>query len=181
MNPHRPYELKEYDPEWKKRFFDAAEKVRAILGDNLIEIEHIGSTSIEGMVAKPQVDILAVVKDLNAVKDCYAAFIAAGYTPRGRGYTKKDDEYFTEDSSDGRRLISVHTLQENNPRIEEHKVFRDYLRVNDEDRKLYILTKRKLYSSYRDNYAEYYKGKAGVIDAIQARAMEWRDKSRKVS
>jgi GrpB-like predicted nucleotidyltransferase (UPF0157 family) len=173
MVPHRPFELKEYDPDWKKRFLDAAEKLKPIFGENLIEIEHIGSTSIEGMVAKPQIDILVVVRDLDAVKNCYKSFIAVGYTPRGRGYTNKDDEYFTEDSLDGRRLTSVHTLQEGNPEIEGYKIFRDYLRVSQEDRKLYISTKRDLYSSHHDNIAEYYRGKTSVIDSIQARANEW--------
>lgn len=173
MVPHRPFELKEYDPDWKRRFSVAAEKLKPILGDNLIEIEHIGSTSIEGMIAKPQVDILAVVKNLDAVKDCYGAFVKAGYVPRGRGYVNKNDEYFTEDSLDGKRLTSIHTLQEGNPKIQEYKDFRDYLRVNEEDRKLYVSIKRASYSSHHDDYAKYYNGKKNVIGSIQERASEW--------
>lgn len=173
MVPHRPYELKEYDPLWKRRFLAAAEELKPIFGDNLVEIEHIGSTSIEGMIAKPQIDILVVVKKLDVVKDCYHTFIRSGYVPRGQGYTRKGDEYFTKDLSEGNRLVSVHTLQKGNPRIEEYKTFRDYMRVNKKDRELYASTKGDLYASYRDNYAAYYSGKTGLLDSIQIRAKEW--------
>lgn len=173
MKTHRPYELQEYDPAWKQRFLDAAEKLKPIFGDNLVEIEHIGSTSIIGMVAKPQVDVLAVVKNLDTVKDRYDAFIKAGFIPKGRGYVAEDDEYMTEDSADGKRLVSAHTLQEGNPKIPEYKIFRDYLQNNEEDRNLYIATKRKLYSEHHDNYADYDSGKKEVIAGIKARAKDW--------
>ena len=173
MKSHRPYELQEYDPAWKQRFLNAAEKLRPIFGDNLIEIDHIGSTSIIGMVAKPQVDILVVVKNLDQIKDQYNVFTKAGFTPKGRGYVAEDDEYITEDSVDGKRLVSVHTLQEGNPKIPEYKIFRDYLQNNEEDRDLYIATKRRLYSEHQDNYMNYYRGKEEVIAGIKARAKDW--------
>lgn len=173
MKAHRPYELQEYDPAWKQRFLDAAEKLKLIFGDNLVEIDHIGSTSIVGMVAKPQVDVLAVVKNLDVVKDKHDDFIKVGFIPKGRGYVAEDDEYMTEDSTDGRRLVSVHTLQEGNSKIAEYKIFRDYLQENEEDRDLYIATKRKLYSEHQDNYADYDSGKKEVITGIKVRAKDW--------
>ncbi len=173
MKPHRPFELQEYNPEWKERFLNSAAKIKPIFGDNLIRLEHIGSTSIEGMIAKPQIDILAIVKDLDVVKDCYAAFIESGFTSRGRGYVNADDEYFTEDSADGKRLTSVHTLQADNPKIEEYVAFRDYLQENLADRNLYIATKRNLYLLHQDNYAEYGNGKKEVIAMIIDRAKKW--------
>ena len=173
MKPHRPYDLQEYDPAWKERFLDAAEKLKKIFADNLVEINHIGSTSIVGMVAKPQIDILAVVKNLDVVKDQYDSFVKAGFTSRGKGYVAEDDEYLTEDSKEGKRLTSVHTLQVGNPKIAEYKIFRDYLQHNKEDRDLYVATKRDLYSVHHDNYADYDHGKEHVISVIKTRAKEW--------
>lgn len=171
--PHRPFQLHEYDPAWRVRFEQVAEKLRPILRDNVVEIDHIGSTSIEGMVAKPQVDVLVVVKDLEFVKNCYDAFIRAGLTPRGRGYVNAEDEYVTEDGVGGTRLTSIHILQEGNPKIAEYKLFRDYLRTNSEDRELYIAAKRDLYTSHHDSYSKYDSGKKSLIDAIKARAQAW--------
>lgn len=173
MKPHRPFELQEYNPEWKKRFAEAAEKLKPIFGDNLIEIDHVGSTSIKGMLAKPQIDILVVVKDLDLVKNYYKAFIKLGFVPRGRGYVANNDEYFTKDSPNGKRLMGVHTLQEGDPKIIEYKIFRDYLCKNAKDRNLYIATKQKLYSSHSNNYAKYGKGKHNVITTINTRAKKW--------
>lgn len=173
MKPHRPFELQEYDPAWRQRFLDAAEKLKPIFGDNLVEIEHFGSTSIVGMVAKPQVDVLVAVKNLDEVKDKYNDFVKAGFTPKGRGYVSDDDEYLAQDAENGARLISVHTLQEGNPKISEYKIFRDYLQNSEEDRNLYIATKRKLYSEHHDNYADYDSGKKEVIAGIKARAKDW--------
>jgi len=173
MKAHRPYQLEEYDPSWKTRFSIASEKIRPILGENLVEIEHVGSTSVEGLVAKPQIDVLVVVKDLTHVPDVYQTFKEAGFIPHGRGYVTDDDEYVSEDAPDGKRLTSIHILQEGNPKIEEYKVFRDYLSKNQDDRALYAETKRKLYSSHASSYAEYDSGKSEVIAAIKARAKQW--------
>jgi GrpB-like predicted nucleotidyltransferase (UPF0157 family) len=164
----RPYELKEYDPVWKETFSRTAEKIRPIIGDNLLEIEHIGSTSIEGMVAKPQVDILVVVKDLDRNKDCYELF-----TERGREYVGNGDEYVTEDAPDGHRLVSIHIFQVGHPQIEEYRVFRDYLKTHAEDRDLYISTKRELYSKFVNDFGSYDSGKEEVIAEIKKRAKEW--------
>jgi GrpB-like predicted nucleotidyltransferase (UPF0157 family) len=173
MKAHRLYKLQEYDSRWKKRFLAAAIKLKPVFGNNLVEMVHIGSTSIEGMAAKPQVDILAVVKNLDRVKDRYDAFKKAGFTALGRGYVANDDEYLVHDSPDGRRLVSVHTLQQGNPKIAEFKLFRDYLAKNKKERDLYIAVKKQLYSLYQDNYEAYDIGKKDIIAAIKSRARQW--------
>ena len=173
MKVHRPFTLQEYDPLWKERFVAIARRVTPLLGDNLMEVEHIGSTSIEGMFAKPQIDVLVVVKNVDDVADVRNAFEKAGFSSRGRGYVSADDEYFTEDARDGSRLASIHILQEGNPNIRDYKIFRDYLIQNEGDRNLYIRAKESLYSSHSDNYAHYDRGKKDVIEAIRNRAREW--------
>jgi GrpB-like predicted nucleotidyltransferase (UPF0157 family) len=173
MKSHRPFMLQEYDPAWKNRFTTIARRVAPLLGDNLVEVEHIGSTSIEGMFAKPQIDVLVVVKNIDAVARVRGDFEKNGFISQGRGYVADDDEYFTEDGPEGKRLASVHILQEGNPKIRDYKVFRDYLKQHEADRNLYIETKRKLYKSYADSYAQYDGGKKDVIEAIRGRAREW--------
>ncbi len=170
---HRPYELVEYDPKWKEHYLEVEHKIKPLIAENLISIEHVGSTSIEGMLAKPQVDVLVVVKDLNLIRASYEAFRNAGFVPQGTDYVGIGDEYFTEDDTNGKRITSIHIFQEGNPKIFDNTVVRDYLRQNEEDRRLYIETKRNLYSLYRDDYESYKKGKKEVVDAIENRAKEW--------
>jgi len=173
MKRHRPYLLQEYNPQWNEQFLSEAKKLEPAFGDNLVEIQHIGSTAIKDMVAKPQIDILIVVKNLDEVKDLHGTFSNLGYTVHGRGHVAPDDEYVSLDAPDGARLVSIHILQEGNPKISDYKNFRDYLNENKSDRELYIATKRRLCSLHSKNYAGYDDGKKDVITAIKGRAREW--------
>lgn len=173
MKAHRPYKLVDYDPNWKVLFSDISEKVRNVLGDIAIKIEHIGSTSVVGMVAKPQIDILVVVKKLEDVETKHQDMIDAGFTHHGRGYVNDDDDYFSLNTEGNVRVASIHILQENNPKIAQYVIFRDYLQSHKEERDLYIKTKKELYLLHSDNYANYDSGKSGAILEIRQRAIDW--------
>lgn len=171
MKQHRMFELKEYDPAWRARFLSIADEITPFFGSNLISLEHIGSTSIPGMVAKPQIDVLAVVRTFEDMN--YEPFTEHGYVHCGRGYVAPDDDYLSKDGENGDRIASIHVLEEGNSKIDEYRDFRDYLTENTVDRDLYISTKRDLYASYQSDYAEYDSGKKEVIDGIKARAKIW--------
>jgi len=177
---HRPFELQEYNPDWKNQFIKYSELIKPTIGENLISIEHMGSTSIEGMFTKPQIDILVVVKNLDKIKKIYDELTLRGFIPRGREYVGIDDEYVTLDSLSGKRLASIHIFQEGNPAISEDRLFRDYLSTHDSDKELYIQTEKNLYSKYKDNYEGYDIGKGEVLKLIKSRAKEW-DKLRRNS
>ena len=157
----------------KNQFIKYSELIRPILGDNFISAEHMGSTSIEGMFAKPQIDILVVVKDLDKIKEIYNELTLKGFVPRGRDYVGIGDEYVTLDSPQGKRLASIHIFQEGHFRIEEDRLFRDYLSVHNSDKQLYIQIKKDLYAKYKNNYEGYDKGKDDVLKAIKSRAKKW--------
>lgn len=154
--------------------FEAYKKrLASLLGDMVIEIQHMGSTAIRGMVAKPQIDVMVVVKDLSKISALYHSFVEAGFTPQGKEYVGIGDEYFTEDAPDGRRLASIHVFEQGHPDIEMRKIFHDYLMQNENDRNLYIKAKRKLYALHKDDYEGYDSGKMKVIEAIKVRAKAW--------
>ena len=166
---HRDYGLEEYNPKWKDMFLQYVEQVKPILGENLIGAEHMGSTSIPGMVAKPQIDVLLIVENLDKIPKLYDEFRVKGFVPRGREYVGIGDEYVTLDDESGKRLASIHIFQKDHPQIKETLMFRDYLRINEQERKLYIKTKRDLYRKHKDNYEEYGTGKKECIDGIKRR------------
>lgn len=170
---HRPYELVEYNPEWKHWFENRRDKIRPLFGENLLSIEHIGSTSIPGMLAKPNIDILVVVRNLDDVTERLQSFLDAGFTPQGREYVGDGDEYITEDTPDGKRITNIHVLELGNPNILAYREFREYLKVHEEDRNLYMETKKKLYAEHNENYRGYDSGKIETIEAIKKRAHEW--------
>lgn len=94
-------EVVDYRPEWAEMYAAEAEKIRAVLGENLIEIHHIGSTAVKGLKAKPIIDILAVVSDLVSLDGKNSEFEKAGYECmgefgiRGRRYFRKGEEIRT--------------------------------------------------------------------------------------
>ena len=172
MAKHRPYSLLEYDPNWVKRFNFHAARIKEVLGPVALEIHHIGSTSIPGMVAKSNIDIEVVASSLDGVRKLAPEMAKAGYTPRG-DYSKIGEEYFTEDAQTGERLTSVHVLPAGHSDIQMQLDFRDYLRSHEKDRNLYANTKRRLFEEYGNNYAAYDSGKQEVIDMIKQRAKTW--------
>lgn len=173
MKPHRPFKLVEYNPEWVEEFNKRSKDLRLIFGNEFVDVQHIGSTSIPGMAAKPQIDILVIVKDLSKVKAYYSSMAKAGYTARGTEYVGIGDEYFTEDLPNHTRLAGVHVLPQGHPEISKYLNFRDYLRLNQADRDLYTAVKRELYQKFTDDYHHYDSGKKKVIESIRERAEKW--------
>jgi GrpB-like predicted nucleotidyltransferase (UPF0157 family) len=170
---HRPYELAPYNPDWVLQFEQEAQVIRDLMGSSVIAIEHIGSTSVPGLMAKPQIDILVVVENLVNVPEFYDVFLQRGYVSRGREYVGNDDDYITKDAPDGRRLVSIHIFAKDSPQIPMYVEFRNYLRTHDEERKLYMDIKQSLYQKYRDNYAAYDSEKGPLLKPIIERAHMW--------
>lgn len=175
MKSHRPYKLEKYNKNWPKKFKIMAKFLASIFGDEIIKIEHIGSTSVPGMLAKPQIDIQVEVKDLNKIKNYYKKMEENGFIPKG-DHSKINEEYFTKDNTKGERMFSIHIFEMGNPQLSILVNFRDYLRQSEEDRNLYISVKKDLYSKYADNFALYNNGKKEVIKTIIERANNWKQK-----
>lgn len=174
MNDFRPYRVEEYNPHWKELFSEHATKLRELLGDEIISIEHVGSTSIPGMIAKPNIDIMVIVPDITKIARYREKMEEAGFIAHG-DYSHIDEEYFTEDLPSGERVTSVHVFQIGNPEIKRHIDFRDYLTANQEARDRYIQTKKDLYAENRDHYRAYDDGKRNIIARLNREAQKWAD------
>ncbi len=83
-------EVQSYQPEWPELFEIEADNIRAILGEEIIEVHHIGSTSVPGLTAKPIIDILPVVKDVHAIDQYNEAMANLGYKSLGENGSKED-------------------------------------------------------------------------------------------
>jgi GrpB-like predicted nucleotidyltransferase (UPF0157 family)/GNAT superfamily N-acetyltransferase len=161
----------DYDPLWADLFEREAARIRAILGERALRIEHVGSTSVSGLPAKPVIDIVLVVPD-SADETAYVPALAAtGYRLHVREPDWYEHRMFKGPDTD----INLHTFSAGCPEIERMLMFRDWLRVNPADRQLYARTKSDLARrewTFVQNYAD---AKTAVIDGILARAR--RDRS----
>jgi GrpB-like predicted nucleotidyltransferase (UPF0157 family) len=158
--------LVDYDPQWPDRFQNEARRIRTALGDQALRIEHVGSTSVPGLCAKPIIDIVLVVTD-SADESTYAAALeSAGYRLRIREPDWHEHRMFKGGEED----VNLHVFSEGCPEVERMLVFRDWLLTNAEDRELYARSKRALAQQawkYTQNYAD---AKTGVIEEILGRA-----------
>ena len=165
----------EYSPDWKVKFEREAEIIKNILKDNLISIHHIGSTSVEGLKAKPIIDIMPVVAEIGKV-DCLAGeFERVGY------------EYLGEFGIPGRRYLrkggderthQIHIFEAcNSAAIERHLALRDYLRTHKEAADEYGRLKERLAKTFPYDIEAYCDGKGEFVKDLERTALEWKAKN----
>jgi GrpB-like predicted nucleotidyltransferase (UPF0157 family) len=156
----------DYDPAWPERFRREEARIRSSLGEAALSVEHIGSTSVPGLAAKPIVDILLVVEDSGDEPSYLPALEAAGYVLRVREPDFDEHRMFRTPEKD----VHLHVFSAGSPEIERYLQLRDHLRENQEDRELYARTKRELASRDWPSMQHYAEAKTEVIEGIIARA-----------
>lgn len=180
-----PIRLVPYDPEWPRMYEREAARVRGVLGERVLLLEHIGSTSVPGLPAKPIIDMLLVVDDPGDEQTYVRALEAAGYVltvrepdwyehrllkgPERRG--RSDEGASNErDHEDQNADVNLHVHPPSSPEIERNLRFRDRLRDDGEERELYLRTKQGLARRTWRYVQEYADAKGPVIEQIIARA-----------
>jgi GrpB-like predicted nucleotidyltransferase (UPF0157 family) len=158
--------LADYDPGWPALYAREAERLHAVLGDTALRVEHVGSTSVPGLPAKPIIDMLLVVPDSTDEAAYVPPLEAAGYVLRIR-----EPEWFEHRMFKGPVTnINLHVFTVGTTEIDAMLRFRDWLRTNDADRDLYARTKRELAARVWRHVQHYANAKTGVVRAIIARA-----------
>jgi GrpB-like predicted nucleotidyltransferase (UPF0157 family) len=151
--------LQSYDDQWPVMFDREARKIRSVLGDKAIQLEHVGSTSVPGLCAKPVVDILLVVAD-SSDETAYAPQLEeVGYVLRIR----EPDWYQHRLFRGNENGINLHVFSEGVSEIQKMILFRNRLRANAEDRELYAKTKRELAKRTWKHVQDYADAKTDIV------------------
>jgi GrpB-like predicted nucleotidyltransferase (UPF0157 family) len=156
----------DYDAAWPVLFEEEAGRIRAALRDSALRIEHVGSTSVPGLAAKPIIDILVVVSNTGDEAAYFPALEAAGYVLRIREPDFYEHRMFKGTVAN----INLHCFSDGCPEIEKMLVFRDWLRTQESDRLLYERTKRELAAKTWKYTQDYADAKTAVVQEIIARA-----------
>jgi GrpB-like predicted nucleotidyltransferase (UPF0157 family) len=158
--------LVEYDPEWPLRFEQESNRIRSVLGNRALRIEHVGSTAVPGLPAKPIIDIVLVVTDSGKETEYAASLEGADYQVRIREPGWYEHRMFKGVGGD----VNLHVFSIGCPEIDRILAFRDRLRSSESDRELYARSKRALAQQewkYTQNYAD---AKTAVVEEIMSRA-----------
>jgi GrpB-like predicted nucleotidyltransferase (UPF0157 family) len=155
--------LADHDPQWPEMYSEQERRIRTALGTAAVQIEHIGSTSVPRLAAKPIIDVLVTVGDITAEEDYLNQLLDAGYELRVR--------------EPGHRLVRtpvrdvhVHVLEVGDEAADEYLQLRNHLRTHPEDRDLYERTKRALIDQDWPDMNAYAEAKTEVIAEIKERA-----------
>ncbi|MEQ7052080.1 GrpB family protein [Paenibacillaceae sp. P-4] len=160
-----------YNENWNRMFEDEAQKIKAIFRDELIEIHHIGSTSVPGLQAKPIIDMMPVVKDITRIDSFNEQMKELGYECMGE-FGMEGRRYFRKGGD--HRTHHVHAFQMDNIEdIQRHLAVRDFLRTHPEVASQYGSLKERLARQYPDDIEAYMDGKDLFVKNLEKEAIDW--------
>ena len=167
-----------WDPTWPALAAREAQRWHHALGETLLEVHHVGSTSVAGLIARPVIDLLPIVTDLAAldarretVEEMGYAWLGAYGLP-GRRYCRRDHP------ATGRRLFQAHCHAADDPGATRHLAFRDLLRADPGLAAAYAAEKRRCARLHPTDGRAYGSCKSGWIDRVEALALRSRCRSR---
>ncbi|WP_342429553.1 GrpB family protein [Neobacillus sp. FSL H8-0543] len=161
--------LTDYSENWSRMFHIEAQFLKNIFGDEIIRFEHFGSTSVHGMKAKPVIDMMCIVRSIEKVDSFNDKMSSLGYEVvgewgiPGRRLLRKGGEY---------RTHHIHFYQFDNPQIERHLIFRDYLRAHPEEVARYSRFKEELSRRF-ETTSEYSPAKKTFVKEMEQQALLW--------
>ena len=161
-----------HDPTWKTAFEIEARSISTALGEGTIVLHHIGSTAIAGILAKPIIDLLGEVTDLDSLGMHSTALEALGYEVMG-AYGIEGRRYFRKNDASGRRTHHLHVFANGSAHIERHLAFRDYLRSHSDVAADYSNLKASLTSGEAPSWESYMDGKDPFIAMVEKDAVRW--------
>lgn len=166
--------IADYNPQWPSLYAQEAQRLRDALGAAVVEIEHVGSTSVEGLAAKPVIDLLLIVRSLADAEQAVPALATEGY------------EYLGENGIPGRlffrkgmpRTHHLHIVESGHHQWPDNLDFRDYLRAHPDEAARYEALKRSLAERFRYQRDDYTSGKSSYILGVLEKAREEEDERR---
>jgi GrpB-like predicted nucleotidyltransferase (UPF0157 family) len=166
----RKVEVVSHKKVWSKLFQNECKRLQDIFGHQMMNLYHICSTAIPAIHAKPVIDILAVVKDVECVADFNKEMERIGYDARGengiagrRFFLKGGDE----------RTHHIHMFQKGHAEISRHLAFRDYMLAHPYEAQKYSQLKQRLAAEFPDDIKGYVNGKNDFIKKVDERAKQW--------
>jgi GrpB-like predicted nucleotidyltransferase (UPF0157 family) len=168
--PADPIVIVEYDATWPTLFAEQAASIRQALGPVALRIDHIGSTSVPGLAAKPIIDVQISVARLEPTDPFRLPLESLGYVFRAEN-PERTKRYFRE--APGMRRTHIHVRRVGSFSEQLALLFRDFVRAHPDEADAYARLKRDLAGTYRDDREGYVNAKQPHIYAVVARADRW--------
>ncbi len=165
-------EVVDYDPAWPALFDAEAAALRLAFGAALTSLEHIGSTSVPGLAAKPVIDIQAVVRSVAEMPSVSPRLVGLGWTEGVFAPDPERHRYFKKYDRSGAHIRHLHVYEAAHPSRTAHLLFRDYLRAHPDEAGRYQALKRALAARFPEDSLGYNAAKTEYIEGVLAEARE---------
>ena len=165
-----PLEVVAYDPAWPQLYEEEAARVGAALGEDVVAIEHMGSTAVPGLAGKPVIDVSVGLRRPELSMEQVAAVEALGYEYLGENGLP--GRLFFRRSEGGKRTHHLHVVEVDGEHWHRHRAFRDYLRSHPDEAGRYAAEKLRL-AAETSTHGDYWERKQPYADALFERAWAW--------
>jgi len=169
------YSIEKYNPEWVTKFQSIRAMLESVFGARALAIEHVGSTSVPGIKAKPIIDILVVVESIDTFQNQRDEMLSRGYQIQ-ENYIAPDTILFRKVDEHGNKLENIHVCESDTPMEKQFLVMRDYLRTFPEEAKCYSDFKDELVRKFPDDYESYRKAKDPFLQDLKQKAYDWNER-----
>ena len=159
--------VKPYDKKWKMDFEDIKKEIQSAIGDLILGIEHVGSTSVEGLSAKPCIDLDIVIKDYSVFEDVVRGLQAIGYILEGN-LGIKDSEAFRYLDKPHLQTHHLYVCPQNSKELYRHITFREFLRNHPAEVKKYSEVKERAAQLFPEDIDKYMEYKSQCIEELYA-------------
>ncbi|WP_134727819.1 GrpB family protein [Amycolatopsis nivea] len=163
-----PVEIVDYDPRWPQVFASLRDRITAAVGGLAQRVEHVGSTAVPGLAAKPIIDLAVVIATRNDLPAVVASFLTIGYRHRGDLGIPGREAFTRPPDSPPHHLYVCAADNENLARV---LAFRDFLRTHPSTAQAYATLKRSLAHRFLTDRAAYTSAKTAFIDDVVAKAL----------
>lgn len=165
-----PVVIADYDPQWPILFEEEKGRILGVTGERVLAIEHIGSTAVPGLGAKPVIDIMVGVRRLADAKECVEPLRSIGYKYEPEAEAEIPERRYFDKGLPGARTHHLHMVEVSSDFWERHLLFRDYLRKHPGVAGQYYRLKKELAARYKTDRAGYTEAKTAFIRSVEDKA-----------
>ncbi|PGZ99358.1 hypothetical protein COE51_08680 [Bacillus pseudomycoides] len=169
----RKVEVVSYENHWAEKFQKEAKRLKEAMPEH-VKVHHIGSTSVPGLAAKPIIDMIMEVTNIDKVDSWNDCFVELGYTPKGENGIS--GRRFFVHGTEEKRSYHLHIYETGNQEIMRHLSFRDYMMEHCEEAEAYATLKQELAKQFTYDIDQYIEGKDAFVRDREQRAIEWMKK-----
>lgn len=168
------YSIEEYNPEWVTKFQNIKHVLEDVFSTKALAIEHVGSTSIPRMKAKPIIDILVIVENITTLHNETGAMFSSGYQLQ-ENYVAPNTLLFRRFDEQGNKLENIHVCERGAPMEKQFLNMRDYLRTFPDEVTRYAQFKDELIRKFPNDYESYRAAKNPFLKELEQRAYRWEE------